>query len=113
WRGVTAPSTCRSATPTPSNRTPGRPGVRLLGVGVADLQVEGAVTPRQGGLFAAEDAPAPAARERRGKLLRAMDAIRDRHGEDAVHRGGERRSTSPWGPNEREGGGGDGRGAPE
>ncbi|MCR9248139.1 MAG: DNA polymerase IV, partial [bacterium] len=39
----------------------GRPGVRLLGVGVADLQVEGAVTPRQGGLFAAEDAPAPAA----------------------------------------------------
>lgn len=32
------------------------------------------------------------------KVLRAMDAIRDRHGEDAVRRGAQRRDTTPWGP---------------
>jgi DNA polymerase-4 len=68
---------------------PGRPGVRLLGVTGAGL-VDGDV-PVQGGLFG--QAP-----KRRDQLLKAMDAIRDRHGEDAVRHGGERRRTNPWGP---------------
>lgn len=68
---------------------PGRPGVRLLGVTGAGL-VAGDV-PVQGGLFGQ-------ARKRRDQLLKAMDAIRDRHGEDAVRHGGERRRTNPWGP---------------
>ncbi len=67
----------------------GRPGVRLLGVTGASLV--GDEAPVQGALFAA-------APKRRDKLLAAMDAIRDRHGEDAVHHGGERRATNPWGP---------------
>jgi len=65
-------------------------GVRLLGITAAQLAVGGA--PAQGSLFA----PAPRQRER---LLRAMDAIRDRHGEDKLrHGGGERRTTTPFGP---------------
>jgi hypothetical protein len=65
-------------------------GVRLLGVTAAQLAAGGA--PAQGSLFA----PAPRQRDR---LLRAMDAIRDRHGEDKLrHGGGERRTTTPFGP---------------
>lgn len=68
---------------------PGRPGLRLVGVTAAGLAPATAV--RQGQLFQ----PAPA---RTAKLLRALDAIRDRFGDDAIHRGGQRRSTTPWGP---------------
>ncbi|MBM4062734.1 MAG: DNA polymerase IV [Planctomycetes bacterium] len=68
---------------------PGRPGVRLLGVTGAGLVAGEA--PVQGGLFA----PAP---HKRDRLLAAMDAIRDRHGEGAVRHGGERARTNPWGP---------------
>lgn len=65
-------------------------GVRLLGITAAQLVAGG--VPAQGSLFA----PAPRQRER---LLRAMDAIRDRHGEDKLrHGGGERRTTTPFGP---------------
>ncbi|HEX5053982.1 MAG TPA: DNA polymerase IV [Planctomycetota bacterium] len=67
----------------------GRPGIRLLGVTAASLV--GHEAPVQGALFAAPT-------RQRDRLLRAMDAIRDRHGEDAVRHGGERRSTTPWGP---------------
>lgn len=66
-----------------------RRGVRLLGVTAASLV--GTAEPAQGELFA------PAGRKR-DRLLRAMDVIRDRHGEDSVHHGGDRRSTNPWGP---------------
>jgi hypothetical protein len=51
----------------------------------------GPAAPVQGALFA----PAP---HKRDKLLAAMDAIRDRHGEEALRRGGDRRSTTPFGP---------------
>lgn len=67
----------------------GRPGVRLLGVTGASLVRADA--PVQGGLFAA-------APKKRDQLLAAMDRIRDRHGESAVRHGGERRSTTQWGP---------------
>lgn len=67
----------------------GRPGVRLLGVTGASLV--GGDAPVQGALFA----PAP---QKRDALLKAMDAIRDRHGEDKVRHGGERRRTNPFGP---------------
>ena len=67
----------------------GKPGVRLLGVTAACLV--GMQAPVQGGLFAAPP-------RRRDKLLAAMDKIRDRHGEDAVRHGIERRRTTPWGP---------------
>lgn len=66
-----------------------RRGVRLLGLSVAGLADAGA--PAQGSLFA----PPP---QKRDQLLRAMDAIRDRHGEDSVRHGAERRRTNPWGP---------------
>lgn len=69
----------------------GRPGVRLLGVTAAGLT--GARAPVQGGLFAAPV-------KKRDQLLAAMDKIRDRHGEDAVRHGGERRRTTQWGPDE-------------
>lgn len=64
-------------------------GVRLLGVTAAGLV--GADAPRQASLWA----PPPGKRD---QVLRAMDAIRDRHGEDAVRHGGERRRSNPWGP---------------
>jgi len=67
----------------------GRPGVRLLGVTAASLVGHEVLVQR--GLFAS----APKKRE---QVLRAMDAIRDRHGENAVRHGGERRHTTPWGP---------------
>ncbi|MEO6596310.1 MAG: DNA polymerase IV [Planctomycetota bacterium] len=67
----------------------GRPGIRLLGVTAASLVSQAA--PVQAGLFA------PSTRQR-DQLLAAMDKIRDRHGENAVRHGGERRSTTPWGP---------------
>ncbi|MCA8943219.1 MAG: DNA polymerase IV, partial [Planctomycetes bacterium] len=56
----------------------GRP-VRLLGVGVAGLTDE--VEPAQGGLF---EAPTES---KSADVLRAMDAIRDRFGEDAIRHG--------------------------
>lgn len=68
-----------------------RLGIRLLGVTAAQLAGGGA--PVQGALFAA-----PA--KKRDRLLKAMDAIRDRHGEDSVRHGGERRRTNPWGPDD-------------
>ena len=64
-------------------------GVRLLGVTAAQLATGAA--PAQGSLFA----PAP---KKRDRLLKAMDAIRDRHGEDSVRHGGQRRTTTPFGP---------------
>lgn len=78
--------------------------VRLLGVTGAEFApgASGAA-PVQRSLFEAEGAAAAGAQgAHRSKLLRAMDAIRDRHGEDAVRHGGGRRATNPWGP-DREG----------
>jgi DNA polymerase-4 len=68
-----------------------RLGIRLLGVTAAQLAGGGA--PVQGALFAAPV-------KKRDRLLKAMDAIRDRHGEDSVRHGGERRRTNPWGPDD-------------
>lgn len=64
-------------------------GVRLLGVTLAGLG--GADGPSQGSLFAPPS-------KKRDRLLRAMDKIRDRHGEQSVHHGGERKRSNPWGP---------------
>jgi DNA polymerase-4 len=68
---------------------PGSPGIRLLGVTAASLAP--AQEARQQGLFVVPD-------RKRERVLRAMDAIRDRHGEHAVRHGGERRHGNPWGP---------------
>jgi DNA polymerase IV len=75
-----------------------RRGVRLLGVTAANLVAGDA--PAQGLLFAAGPEGNPAAQrpQQREKLLRAMDRIRDRHGEDAVRHAGDRLHTNPWGP---------------
>jgi len=67
----------------------GKPGVRLLGVTAASLVGHEVLVQR--GLFASLP-------KKREQVLRAMDAIRDRHGENAVRHGGERRHTTPWGP---------------
>ena len=67
----------------------GKPGVRLLGVTAASLVGHEVLVQR--GLFASPP-------KKREQVLRAMDAIRDRHGENAVRHGGERRHTTPWGP---------------
>jgi DNA polymerase-4 len=67
----------------------GKPGVRLLGVTAASLVGHEVLVQR--GLFASPP-------KKRDQVLRAMDAIRDRHGENAVRHGGERRHTTPWGP---------------
>lgn len=81
-----------------------RQPIRLLGVTGADLGDESDVLsepkPVQRSLFEAPaEAAAPAAdKAQRDKLLQAMDAIRDRHGEGAVRHGGQRRATNPWGP---------------
>jgi DNA polymerase-4 len=64
-------------------------GVRLLGVTAAALV--DAAAPVQAALFGGDP-------RRQERLLRAMDAIRDRHGDDAVGRGGARRATTPFGP---------------
>jgi DNA polymerase-4 len=64
-------------------------GIRLLGVTAAQLARGEA--PVQGTLFTAPV-------KKRDRLLEAMDAIRDRHGEDSLRHGGERRRTNPWGP---------------
>jgi DNA polymerase-4 len=84
-----------------------RKPVRLLGVTGADLVSADApaalAKPKQQSLFVAEEAAVqPSANKaQRDKLLQAMDAIRDRHGEDAVRHAGKRRKTSPWGPEDR------------
>ena len=57
---------------------PGKPGIRLLGVGVADL-VEGSV-PVQGDLFEQASGKAGAS----AAVLEALDQIRDRFGEDSI-----------------------------
>ena len=81
-----------------------RQPVRLLGVTGADLVDEGgqqaAPRPAQRSLFAAEDVGSkrPTDHDHRDRLLAAMDAIRDRHGEDAVRHAGQRHTTNPWGP---------------
>ena len=82
----------------------GRRPVRLLGLTGADLSEEGAATaprPVQGSLFGPAPAAGSADSEQRSKLLKAMDAIRDRHGEHAVRHGSGGRSTNPWGPDRR------------
>ena len=61
--------------------------------GVTAAQLAGGGAPVQGALFAAPV-------KKRDRLLKAMDAIRDRHGEDSVRHGGERRRTNPWGPDD-------------
>jgi len=68
---------------------PGTPGLRLLGLTGAELLTAGGQV--QVGLF--ERPPA-----QRQRLLQAMDAIRDRHGEQAVRRGGLVRPQQPFGP---------------
>jgi len=74
-------------------RTP----VRLLGVTGAELvDRDDAPAMTQRSLFE-QAAPAQAAPER-DKLLRALDKIRDRHGEGSVRHGGVRRASNPWGP---------------
>jgi DNA polymerase-4 len=70
----------------------GRSGIRLLGVTAAQLVDEASATQRS--LFESVDT----SKQKGLKVLRAMDAIRDRHGEDAVRRGAQRRDTTPWGP---------------
>lgn len=57
----------------------GVPGIRLLGVGVADLV--SAKDQRQTGLFESDAGKS-------AKLLEAMDSIRDRFGDDAIRHGG-------------------------
>lgn len=64
-------------------------GVRLLGISGALLV--GGAGPAQQSLFAAVP-------RKRDRLLQAMDAVRDRHGEDSLRHGGERRRSNPWGP---------------
>lgn len=71
---------------------PGQPGLRLLGVTAADLGEPKAA--RQGELFGGSA-------QKAGKLLSALDAIKDRFGDDAIHHGLERKSTTPWGPIDR------------
>jgi len=66
-------------------------GIRLLGVTAA--QLAGGQAPVQGGLFAPPV-------QKRDRLLKAMDTIRDRHGEQSLHHGGERRRTNAWGPDD-------------
>lgn len=85
-----------------------RKSVRLLGVTGADLVSADApaaiVKPKQQSLFVAEEPAAEPSsnQQQRDKLLQAMDAIRDRHGEDAVRHAGKRRATNPWGPKDQE-----------
>ncbi|MBK8099420.1 MAG: DNA polymerase IV [Planctomycetes bacterium] len=67
----------------------GRPGVRLLGVTAAELVP--AATGRQGELFG--EPP-----DKHTRVLAAMDAIRDRFGEKAIRHGGQRRTSTPFGP---------------
>lgn len=74
-----------------------RAPVRLLGVTGAELvDQDDAPAMTQRSLFE-QAAPAQAAPER-DKLLRALDKIRDRHGEGSVRHGGVRRWSNPWGP---------------
>ena len=68
----------------------GGAGIRLLGVTAAGLTA--VAEPAQGSLFAAPGD------DKQARVLEAMDAIRDRHGEDSVRRGQQRRGSSPWGP---------------
>jgi DNA polymerase-4 len=84
-----------------------RRGVRLLGVTAGNLVADERTAragPVQGSLFdgprpahaeAARGSAAPAKRER---LLRALDSIKDRHGEDALRHGIDSRRSGPFGP---------------
>ena len=75
----------------------GRGSGRVTGADLADH--DGAAAPVQRSLFEPEpDAGSSEQGAQRKKLLQAMDAIRDRHGEGAVRHGGGRRATNPWGP---------------
>ncbi|MEC7584501.1 MAG: DNA polymerase IV [Planctomycetota bacterium] len=65
-------------------------GIRLLGVTAADLV--DAADAAQGSLFGEQ------AEDKRTRVLEAMDAIRDRHGEQAVRRGPSQQDGSKWGP---------------
>jgi DNA polymerase IV len=67
----------------------GQPGIRLLGVTAAGLRPAASLV--QSLLFA--QAPGKA-----GKVTAAMDAIKDRFGEDAIRRGAPGRRSTPWGP---------------
>ena len=71
----------------------GHPGIRLLGLTAGNLVAAGGSEGVQRCLF---DAPVASGKSER--LLRAMDAIRDRHGEHAVRHGSERSGTTPFGP---------------
>lgn len=68
---------------------PGQPGLRLLGIAAGGLRSPTSAVQQE--LFA----PAPG---KASKVLQAMDAIRDRFGEDAIRRGGEPKRSTPWGP---------------
>ena len=65
-------------------------GIRLLGVTAADLVAAADAT--QGSLFGEQ------VEDQRTRVLEAMDAIRDRHGEQAVRRGPPPQDASKWGP---------------
>jgi DNA polymerase-4 len=71
----------------------GSPGIRLLGLSAGNLVAATSAKAVQQSLF-----EAPAAPQKSEQILRAMDAIRDRHGEAAVRHGLDRKRTTPWGP---------------
>ena len=77
--------------------TPGV-GVRLLGVGVSGFNERA----EQLTLAGEEVATTPGARRDRGGLVRSIDAVRERFGDEAVHFGHELRSKPPPEPSSEE-----------